>query len=162
MVEVACEPREDCSNNEEVFKGMFARDLSSVALVAPYTMDKILPRLQGCATAVAKTCTGGKNNDSCGERWYTSEFDGTADMNTQLNALSIFTSNLIEFENKFVAVHSSNANGTASGTATNTTRASGTSKTSSVSATSTGGASSLAFAPLAVPVALLAGFMTLL
>jgi len=105
MVEITCEPKKVCDNNEEIFKGLLASNLAFVTRLAPYTASKILPQLQGSAVGAAKQCSGGNNGTLCGRCWYQSEWDGTADFEEQMSASNIFTSNLIAFKDTTLATN---------------------------------------------------------
>ncbi|KAJ5469234.1 Mannan endo-1-6-alpha-mannosidase DCW1 [Penicillium diatomitis] len=94
--EVTCEPSEQCNNNEVLFKGLVSTWLSFTALLVPSTYDKILPKLQTSAVAAAKSCTG-HNNNTCGVRWYQSQYDGWIGMEEQISATDLFVANMIRF-----------------------------------------------------------------
>lgn len=97
MVEITCEVRDLCNRNEQTFKGLLASDLASATLLAPYTAQEILPKLQGSAVGAAKQCIGGVDQNVCGQKWYPSAWDGSADLETQMSATSLFTANLGAF-----------------------------------------------------------------
>jgi mannan endo-1,6-alpha-mannosidase len=103
MVETSCEITKTCSRDHEVFKGLFASDLAAVTVMAPYTKSEILERLQGSAVAAAKQCTGGDDGTVCGLQWYKEKWDGTTGMEAQMSATSLFTSNLVAFEQMNIA-----------------------------------------------------------
>ncbi|KAJ5823764.1 Six-hairpin glycosidase [Penicillium robsamsonii] len=103
MVESSCETVKTCNQNQEVFKGLFASDLAGVTRMAPHTKSEILQRLQGSAVGAAKQCSGGDNGTVCGQQWYKAKWDGTAGMEAQLSATSVFTSNLVAFEHMNLA-----------------------------------------------------------
>lgn len=94
--EVTCEPSEVCNNNEILFKGLVSSWLSFTAILVPSTFSTILPKLQASAEAAAKSCTG-HNNNTCGVRWYQSEYDGWIGMEEQISATDVFVANLINF-----------------------------------------------------------------
>lgn len=94
--EVTCEPSEVCNNNEILFKGLVSSWLSFTAILVPSTFSTILPKLQTSAEAAAKSCTG-HNNNTCGVRWYKSEYDGWIGMEEQISATDVFVANLINF-----------------------------------------------------------------
>ncbi|KAJ5639748.1 mannan endo-1-6-alpha-mannosidase [Penicillium longicatenatum] len=160
MSEYECEPRELCNNNEILFKGIFMRDLALVSTVAPYTMNDILPRLQGSASAAAEACTGESNN-TCGMRWYVKEYDGEKGMEQQLSAASVFAANLVAFGKNNLATQSASANATSTNPNTTETGATGTHTASSASGTLANSASVLVGGPLAISATVLAGIMAL-
>lgn len=150
-------------------KGLFVQDLSFIAQVAPYTESEILPLLQGSAVAAAKSCTGGKDNDLCGVKWYTSKYDGTEGLEQQLSAAGIFVSNLIAFDKLEPATQATAENNTASGTSTGSPSATGTgTSTSSTSTVETGkgggdnGAGVLASGPVVLVSVMVAGILSIL
>lgn len=155
MVEVACESVKTCTTSMEILKGTFVQDLAQITVVAPYTSSKILPLLQGSATAAAMTCTGGISKSLCGARWYEKEFDDNDDIENQIAALSLFTSNLVAFNSHAPATQStaSNSTGTTSGNGTTTSSgAAGATTTgrsaANVLASSSVGVTAAAFAAL--------------
>ncbi|CAG8283169.1 unnamed protein product [Penicillium salamii] len=137
MVEIACEPRDVCDTNQEYFKGLLASDLASVTILAPYTAPQIRPKLQGSAIGAAKQCTGGADQTLCGQRWYPSPWE-SADLETQLSATSLFTSNLVAFADVQLATQATSSQNRSSaesqaGTTSNTM--SSTSSTASTAST---------------------------
>ncbi|KAJ5930633.1 glycoside hydrolase [Penicillium verhagenii] len=160
--EVLCESDEVCNTNMILFKGIFMRDLALVSAVAPYTMDEILPRLQGSASAAAASCTG-HSNDTCGVQWYKKEYDGYIGMEEQLSAASVFTANLIAFDKQAVSTSSEGASGTSTNTSTSAsgTAATGTKTGSSASGTVANGGNVIFGGPLALSAAMVAGILAL-
>lgn len=96
LEEVVCEPSEACNDNEILFKGLVSSWLSFTALIVPSVYDTILAKLQTSAKAAALSCTG-HNNNTCGVRWYKSEYDGWIGMEEEISATNIFVANLIAF-----------------------------------------------------------------
>jgi mannan endo-1,6-alpha-mannosidase len=126
--EVTCEPSEVCNNNEILFKGLVSSWLSFTALLVPSTFDTIVPKLQTSAQAAAKSCTG-HNNNTCGVRWYKSEYDGWIGMEEQISATDIFVANLISFNKSAPVTSTTGGNSTSNPTAgDNDTSTSTTSK----------------------------------
>ncbi|KAJ6004162.1 hypothetical protein N7522_005807 [Penicillium canescens] len=98
LQDVTCEPIEKCNNNEILFKGLVSSWLAFTALLVPSTYDTIKPKLQSSARAAAKSCSG-KGNNTCGVRWYKSEWDGWQGMEEEISASNIFLANMINFDN---------------------------------------------------------------
>ncbi|BDD54425.1 hypothetical protein MAP00_000044 [Monascus purpureus] len=96
MEEVACEPNESCNRNEILFKGLTTSWMALVATLVPSTYDMIVPKLQTSAQAAAKTCTG-NNNNSCGVRWYTWEWDGWTGMEDQISVSNVLSVSLLNY-----------------------------------------------------------------
>lgn len=116
LEEVVCEPSEACNNNEILFKGLVSSWLSFTALIVPSLYDTILPKLQTSGTAAALSCTG-HNNNTCGVRWYKSEYDGWIGMEEQISATNIFVANMIAFSNAAPVTSTTGGNSTSDATA---------------------------------------------
>lgn len=125
MVEIGCESTDSCNNSMWIMKGAFIQSLAQIAVAAPYTLSKILPLLQGSATAAAMTCTGGDTKDLCGGHWYYEKFDTHGSIDTQIAALGLFTSNLVAFDSKAPATQATASNGTSATGGNGTTTSSG-------------------------------------
>lgn len=125
MAEITCEPIKTCDRSMMIMKGAFVQNLAQITVAAPYTSSKILPLLQGSATAAAKTCTGGDSNDLCGGHWYKKTFDGDGGIESQVAALSLFTSNMVAFNSKIPATHATASNSTSTTGGNGTTTSSG-------------------------------------
>lgn len=126
MSETACESEDLCSSSEEIYKGLLASDLLFVSILAPYTAKNITSRLRGSAVAAAKSCTGGNSRTLCGQRWYSSKWNGTATMGDQMSAVNIFTANLASYVHvNAPSPISLNATQSASSNIANTTKSNG-------------------------------------
>ncbi|RDH30808.1 glycoside hydrolase [Aspergillus welwitschiae] len=163
MSEILCEPTQVCNDDEIIFKGLLAESLTFTSMVAPYTSSDILPRLQGSAVGAAKQCSGGSSKTTCGQRWYQSTWDGAEGIEEEISATSIFTSNLVVYKHQSLATKATATNGTSGSTGTEsgngTTTASTTAGSNSV--VPTNGANSLAYGPLGVAAAILAGVVAI-
>jgi mannan endo-1,6-alpha-mannosidase len=95
MYEVACEPNSKCNNDQRSFKAYLSRWMAWTTKLAPFTYDRILPRLRTSALAAARQCTGGPSGATCGIRWTQPEWDGTTGVGQQMSALEVIQSNLI-------------------------------------------------------------------
>ncbi|PYH45964.1 glycoside hydrolase family 76 protein [Aspergillus saccharolyticus JOP 1030-1] len=104
LSEALCEPLEVCNREQDLYKGIFASDLTFASLVAPYMSSGVSSRLQALAVGAAKQCTGGNNQTLCGRRWYSDEWDGTDKRWEQLSATSIVFSNLARFTEKDITL----------------------------------------------------------
>lgn len=100
MSEVSCEPVNTCDRNMICFKGFLSSWLTFTSLIAPYTYNDILPKLQKSAQAAANSCTGGDDGEHCGISWVENKFDGHSGLEEQMAALSIFSSNMVAFQSK--------------------------------------------------------------
>lgn len=63
--------------------------MAKTAVVAPYTAAFTNTLLAASAKAAARNCGGGVNGTTCGERWYTSSYDGVYGVGQQLSALEV-------------------------------------------------------------------------
>ncbi|CAM1508247.1 Fc.00g050950.m01.CDS01 [Cosmosporella sp. VM-42] len=95
MYEPFCEESAQCDNDQQSFKGYYARWLAATAQMAPYTYTTIQPLLKSCAEAAAAVCTGspstgfkGLAGTACGFTWLKSTFDSLVGVGPQMNALS--------------------------------------------------------------------------
>lgn len=102
MYEVFCELAKTCDNDQQSFKGYFARWLAATTQMAPYTYSTIYPLLKSSAEAAVAVCTGspgstfsGISGTACGFSWLTSTFDNIVGVGPQMNALSAVMYTLI-------------------------------------------------------------------
>lgn len=95
MSEVACEGNGKCNVDQRSFKAYLARWMALTMKIAPYTREKLLPRLQASAKAAALQCNGPDN--ACGLRWIKgAAYDGSTGVGEQMAALEVIQSNLID------------------------------------------------------------------
>lgn len=87
MTEMLCEPTSNCNNDQSSFKAYLSRWMAVTTLLAPYTHDAIMPKLQASASAAAKQCIGGDNGRQCGRQWYSTTWDGTKGVGQQVSDL---------------------------------------------------------------------------
>ncbi|WEW61440.1 glycoside hydrolase family protein [Emydomyces testavorans] len=96
MTEVACEGNGKCNVDQRSFKAYLSRWMAMTIKIAPYTRDKLLPRIQASAKAAALQCNGPDN--ACGLRWTMgASYDGSTGVGEQMAALEVIQSNLIDF-----------------------------------------------------------------
>jgi mannan endo-1,6-alpha-mannosidase len=89
MFESKCEKDGTCNVDQQSFKAYLSRWLVATSVVVPSTQGTITPLLQASANGAAASCTGGANQQMCGSRWYTNNFDGITGVGQQLAALEI-------------------------------------------------------------------------
>lgn len=89
MQEMLCEPSSNCNNDQSSFKAYLSRWMAVTSLLAPYTKDIIMPKLQASAQAAAKQCIGGTNGRECGRQWYSTTWDGSKGVGQQMCALAV-------------------------------------------------------------------------
>lgn len=95
MSEVACEPNQMCDRNQSCFKAFLSTWFAFLTSIASYTADEIIPKLQASALGAAQQCSGGKDNQHCGRRWYQDTWDGYKGLEEQMSALGIFSAQMI-------------------------------------------------------------------
>jgi mannan endo-1,6-alpha-mannosidase len=94
MVEVACEPGNNCDTDQTFFKGLLARDLARTAQLAPFTAASISPLLQSSAKGAAAACDSSGTN--CGFVWTSGgKSANAAPVGPQFNALEVVQANLV-------------------------------------------------------------------
>lgn len=77
-------------------KAFLTRWLAATTKSAPYTFDKIMPKLSTSAKYAAMQCSGGDNGRMCGLSWSKGAvWDGTSGVGQQMAALEVIQSNLI-------------------------------------------------------------------
>lgn len=100
-IEPNCEFHHTCSTDMLTFKGFAHRWLSVVTQIAPYTREKILPKLRSSAEAAVNQCTGGETGRVCGFYWYEGKFvdpaiDQTTGAGEAMSVLAAVSSLLID------------------------------------------------------------------
>ena len=101
MYEWACEPYDDCDNDQFSFKGYLSRWLAKSAIVAPFISDSVQTLLNASATAAAQACSGGDNGQTCGQKWYVGGYDDSFGIGQQLSALETVQAMLL-LQDRFV------------------------------------------------------------
>ena len=71
------------------------RWLGKTSIVAPYTAPSIRQMLIPSAEAAAKSCSGGTDGVTCGEKWYVNGYDGSYGIGQQLSALEVIQALLV-------------------------------------------------------------------
>lgn len=87
MYEPACEPTNNCDDDELSFKAYMARWLAKASVVAPYIAGPVNTLLSRSAEAAANACSGGQYGTTCGEKWYVGGYDGSYGVGQELSAL---------------------------------------------------------------------------
>lgn len=95
MYESACEPVKNCKTDQRSFKAYLARWLAATTQVAPFTTEKIMPKLKASAIAAAKTCTGDPGGSICGLSWISGKWDNSHGVGEQLAGLEIIQNTLV-------------------------------------------------------------------
>ncbi|EKD20933.1 glycosyl hydrolase family 76 [Drepanopeziza brunnea f. sp. 'multigermtubi' MB_m1] len=96
--EVACEPKLTCSIDMFSFKSYVMRWLAATSMVAPFTRDRIMPKLRKSAQAAAAQCTGGATGRTCGLSWSSGVYDGTVGVGQQMAAMSALFVNILPLQ----------------------------------------------------------------
>ena len=95
MVEVACEPQQNCNHDQPSFKAYLSRWMAAATQLAPFTASFINLKLRESAKGAAEQCSGGSNGVTCGRTWHSSTWDGKVGVGEQMSALSVIQNNLI-------------------------------------------------------------------
>jgi len=109
MVEVACEPKENCDNDQPSFKAYLSRWMAATTQLAPFTTDLVMTKLRASAQGAAAQCSGGTDGVTCGRRWTQPNWDQKYGVGEQMSALSVIQANLIS---KVVAPVTNDTGGT--------------------------------------------------
>lgn len=96
MYEVACEPYLTCNVDQRSFKAYLSRFMALTVKMAPFTKDTIMPVLYTSATSAAKQCSYGEDKNTCGQKWYTNEWDKLWGVGEQISALEVILSTLVD------------------------------------------------------------------
>lgn len=77
MYEAACQPSNQCNNDQRSFKGIFSAFLGLTVLMSPGTSfdEEIWEYLQNSAKGAAQSCTGGYSGTTCGLNWFYTDTD---------------------------------------------------------------------------------------
>ena len=94
MSEVACEAGGTCNVDQRSFKAYLSRWIAATVQIAPFTHDKLMPKLRASAQAAALQCSG--PNNACGLRWVKgADSDGSTGVGEQMAAMEVFQANLV-------------------------------------------------------------------
>ncbi|KAL6157108.1 hypothetical protein ACJQWK_06374 [Exserohilum turcicum] len=94
MTEAACERNGLCDHDQRSFKAYLARWMGYTMLNAPYTREKLMPKLKTSAAAAAAQCSPGKGG--CGLRWWQGKNDGQVGVGEQMSAMEVMQNLLID------------------------------------------------------------------
>lgn len=100
MVEVGCEPYNNCNTDGLTFKSFTLRWLAITTQLVPETADTIWPYIQASANGAAGQCDG-SDNYNCGYHWTTTTWDGTTGVGQQMSALAAVQANMLTVDNLF-------------------------------------------------------------
>jgi len=93
--EMACEPQDSCSNNEQLFKGLTAQWMGASEQLADFVIETTSPVLQASALGAVEQCNAGKNKTLCRFSWEGSgKNDGQSGLEVELSALNAVLANL--------------------------------------------------------------------
>ena len=91
-----CEAVNSCDNDQTTFKAYLSRWMAATTVMAPFTYDTIMPKLQTSAAAAAANCNKNDFGRRCGLKWAPSltpdKFFGVGE---QMAALEVIQSNLV-------------------------------------------------------------------
>ncbi|KAI4614742.1 uncharacterized protein J4E88_005782 [Alternaria novae-zelandiae] len=94
MIEMACERNGLCDHDQRSFKAYLARWMGWSMLAAPWTRDRIMPKLRASAVAAAQQCGPGKGG--CGLRWWQGGNDKEVGVGEQMSALEVMQNLLVD------------------------------------------------------------------
>ncbi|KAK6204444.1 defective cell wall [Scheffersomyces amazonensis] len=89
MYEAACQPSNNCNNDQRSFKAYFSRFLGATSILVPQTYDIIRNWLVTSANAAARSCSGGTDGHTCGLNWFVGAWDGYYGLGEQISALEV-------------------------------------------------------------------------
>lgn len=95
MYEPACEPHNTCNDDQFSFKAYLSRWLAKSAVVYPSIAPNVRKYLVASAQAACKSCTGGDNGQTCGQKWYVAGYDGKYGVGQELSAMETVQSLLL-------------------------------------------------------------------
>jgi mannan endo-1,6-alpha-mannosidase len=96
MFEVACEQKGTCNTDQRSFKAYLSRWMGYTMIVAPFTRETLLKKLQTSAKAAAAQCNGAPDGNTCGLKW-TGDVDNDPNFGVgeQMAALEVMQNLLI-------------------------------------------------------------------
>lgn len=95
MYEAACQPTNQCNNDQRCFKGIFSRFLGLTCLMAPTLNSEIQEYLASTTPGVLSSCSGGSDGHTCGLDWTLGKWDGLYGLGEQMSAIEALQNRLI-------------------------------------------------------------------
>ncbi|OLN97657.1 Mannan endo-1,6-alpha-mannosidase DCW1-like protein 2 [Colletotrichum chlorophyti] len=89
MYEPACETVNTCNTDMKTFKGYLSRFLWKSAVMVPEISPIVRELLVPSALAAARICPATPTSVTCGQKWYTGEFDGSEGLGQTMGALEV-------------------------------------------------------------------------
>ncbi|RKF63358.1 Mannan endo-1,6-alpha-mannosidase DCW1 [Erysiphe neolycopersici] len=96
MFEPICEPQSSCNTDQQSFKAYLSRFLWASTLMSPSITEEVTSLLTPSAQGAAKSCSGGSNGMTCGEKWYEGGYDGRYGVGQYMAALEIIQGLLVK------------------------------------------------------------------
>ncbi len=84
-----CEQAGACNTDQLSFKAYLSRWLAATSVMIPSLQPQIAPLISASAGGAVASCAGGPNGQTCGTKWFTNAWDGTAGAGQQLAALEV-------------------------------------------------------------------------
>ena len=97
MVEIACEPTQNCNTDQLSFKAYLSRWMAASIKVAPFVEDLVSTYLRTSAKAAATACSASGNGADCGTKWNAGVNDGETGVGQQMSALEVVQGLLIDY-----------------------------------------------------------------
>lgn len=95
MYEAACQPSNQCNNDQRCFNAIFSRFLGLTCLMAPTLSAEIQEYLADTSVGVLQSCTGGTDGHTCGLNWGADGWDGYYGLGEQMSALEALQNRLV-------------------------------------------------------------------
>ena len=95
MYEAACQPSNQCNNDQRSFKGIFSRFLGLTSMMAPTLSDEIQQYLEATTPGILSSCSGGTDGHTCGLDWTQGKWDGKYGLGEQMCGLEGLQNRLV-------------------------------------------------------------------
>ncbi|KAF5127001.1 hypothetical protein DV495_002983 [Geotrichum candidum] len=95
MYEAACQPSNQCNNDQRSFKGIFSRFLGLTSMMAPTLSDEIQQYLAATTPGILSSCSGGTDGHTCGLDWTQGKWDGKYGLGEQMCGLEGLQNRLV-------------------------------------------------------------------
>lgn len=92
MYEPSCMNDNKCNDDQRAFRSLLARNIKLAALEYPQINGDVLSYLTTTAQAVAKSCSGGSDGNTCGQNWSEGKWDGKYGLGEQMCSLEVILS----------------------------------------------------------------------
>ena len=87
MFEAECGLSSTYNVDQVSMKAFLARWLADASILAPFTAGRVGTLLRASAIGAAAACTAGPYGNTCGNKWYINDSDGTTRLGQQLSVV---------------------------------------------------------------------------